>query len=58
MARVKKTDPARLAALDENSRAAEKEMKKARAGVRAAAEGQKTAAKKRAYMTDMESSSN
>jgi len=57
MARVKKTDPACLAALDENSRATEKEIKKARAGVRAATEGRKAAAKKRAYMTGMESSS-
>jgi len=40
-----------------NSRAAEKDKKKARAGVRAAAEGRKAAAKKRAYMTVMESSS-
>jgi len=56
MARTKDTEPARLAALDLNSRAAEKEKKKARAGVWAAAEGRKVAAKKRAYMAAMESS--
>ena len=56
MARTKDTEPARLAALDLNNRAAEKEKKQARAGVRAAAEGRKTAAKKRAYMAAMESS--
>ena len=57
MARTKDTEPARLAALDLNNRAAEKDKKKARAGVRAAAEGRKAAAKKRAYMAAMESSS-
>ena len=56
MARTKDTEPARLAALDLNSRAAEKEKKKAQAGVRAAAKGRKAAAKKRAYMATMESS--
>ena len=53
---MKDTQHARLAALDLNSRAAEKEKKKAQAGVRAAAEGRKTAAKKRVYMAAMESS--
>jgi len=57
MERTKDTEPARIAALDLNSRAAEKDKKKARAGVRAAAEGRKAAAKKRAYMAAMESSS-
>ena len=57
MATTKDTEPARLVTLDLNSRAAEKEKKQARAGVRAAAEGRKTAAKKRAYMAAMESSS-
>ena len=56
MARTKDTEPARLVTLDLNSRAAEKEKKKARGGVRAAVEGRKAAAKKRAYMTVMESS--
>jgi len=53
MARTKDTEPARLGTLDLNSRAAEKDKKKARAGVRGPAE----AAKKRAYMPAMESSS-
>jgi len=57
MERTKDTEPARIAALDLNSCAAEKDKKKARAGVRAAAEGRKAAAKKRAYMATMESSS-
>ena len=49
MARTKDTEPARLATFDSNSRAAEKEKEKALAGMRAAAEGRKTAAKKRAH---------
>jgi len=53
---MKDTEPARLAALDLNSHAAEKEKKKARARLQAAAEGRKVAAKKRAYMAAMESS--
>jgi len=56
MTRTKDTEPARLAALDLNSHAAEKEKKKARAGVRAATEGRKAAVKKRAYMATVESS--
>ena len=57
MERTKDTEPARLTPLDLNSRAGEKKKKmKALTGVRAAAEGRKTAAKKRAYMAAMESS--